>query len=349
MNGLEPERWKALWVALRRSPRDPHARRRVLRILSSLLVIPLWLGWYVFFFHGFISEQGLSGIFVVLFSVLFVVLLSFLIAFKRRRDDRAEELSDPAVAPELKVSLFRETVLLGTLLDRRASEIAMEKELPPEITVIARRVLLDRLQHHGLRGDLEPSLLDLLLAPDGHWTPGQKENTGHAWEYFEVLFWVLGLGELRSLTSEPRYSLHDIETLCAIASAEQIHVLASWDIRPARDAALRFLNRCWAELLARKMVSGASSDDMARALEMRSDLQEKGYTSDYLVGARTISELEPSLLFVMCARAWRRWSLLSVLVAIAAGESPATALRAFLVEHFSTQDAIESYKTVEPA
>ena len=107
MNGLGPERWKALWVALRRSPRDPHARRRVLRILSSLLVIPLWLGWYAFFFHGFISEEGSSGILVVVFTVLFVVLVSFLIAFKQRRDDRAQELSDPAVAPGLKVSLFR--------------------------------------------------------------------------------------------------------------------------------------------------------------------------------------------------------------------------------------------------
>ena len=336
---LGPEGWKALWVALRRSPRDAHARRNLLRIVSSLIPIGLWLGWYAFFFHGAVSDLGSSGMMVVAIAALGGLLLAGIIALKQRFEARSAERSDPAVAPALKQALFREAVLLATLLERLGSEVAMEKELPPEITVITRRVLLDRLEHHQLRHDLEPWLLDLLLAPDGHWTAEQKERALAAWECFAVLNWALGLGELRGLTAEPGYNLKDVRALTAIDHPEKLRVLPSWDLRPARDAAVRFLNRCWAELLARNVVSGAAKEDIAQAMEVSSAIKEKGYTGDYLVGARTISELETALLLILARRAWNRWQLISLLVPIVAQEQPVTGLRRFHAHYFSASEA----------
>lgn len=335
---LFPVGWKAFWVALRRSPRDPDARKNLLRILSSLFFVGVWFGWYVFFFHGAISELGSSGIIVMVMVGLGVLSVAGFIGLKQRFEDRAAERSDPAVARELKQALFREAVLLATLLERHGSEVAMEKELPPEITVITRRVLLDRLDSHHLRDDLEPWLLDLLLAPDGHWTAKQKERTVGAWEWFAVLNWALGLGDLRALTMEPQYQVKDLRTLTAIKNSEKLRVLPSWDLRPARDEALQFLNRCWAELLARNAVSGAASEDIARGMEMTSAIKEKGYTGDYLVGFRTISELETPRLWSLARRAWNRSKFLSLLVPIAAGELPVRELRTFHARYFSTSN-----------
>jgi hypothetical protein len=346
---LHPEGWKALWVALRRSPRDAHARRNLLRILSSLIFIGVWIGWYAFFVHGAISDMGSSGIIVMVVGGLGGLLLTGIVAVKQHLEDRATERSNPAVARELKRALFREAVLLATLLERLGSEVEMEKELPPDITVITRRVLLDRLESHHLRDDLEPWLLDLLLAPDGHWTAKQKERTVGAWECFAVLNWALGLGELRDLTMEPGYQFKDLRTLTTIENPEKLPVLPSWDLRPARDAAFKFLNRCWAELLARNVVSGAASEDIARAMEMNSAIKEKGYTGDYLVGARTISELETPLLLILARRTSSRWELLSLLVPIAAGELPVNELRRFHARYFSASKTPQPDGAEEPA
>lgn len=321
----------------------------MLRILFALIPAIAWFGWYAFFIRGAVSDLGSSGIIVIIVSVLVVVLLAVIISLKQRLEDRATERSDPAVAPEMKQALFREAILLATLLERLASEVAMEKELPPEITVITRRVLLDRLDRHQLRHDLEPWLLDLLLAPDGHWTADQKGRALAAWECFAVLNWALGLGDLRGLTMDPGYHLKDVQALVAIRDAKKLRVLPSWDLRPARDAAFKFLNRCWAELLARKVVLRAAPEDVERAMEMSSAIKEKGYTGDYLVGARTVSELETPLLLLLARRAWNRWELLSLMVPIAAGESPVPELRRFFAQYFSAAESPQHDNAEEPA
>jgi hypothetical protein len=321
-------------VALRRSRRDAYARRNLWRALLSLLLFAAWAGWYGYFILGSISELGSRTIIIMAIPGLGVLLLAWLIGFKQRLEDRAQERDNPSVPVELKRALFRETVLLATLLERLGSEVAMEKELPPEITVITRRVLLDRLERHDLRHNLEPWLLDLLLAPDGHWTIQQKEKAHSAWECFAVLKWALGLGELRGLTMTPIYHLRDAHSLCDLDKPEKFRVLPSWDLRPARDAALAFLDRCLGELLARNAVSSASEKDVARALEMRAAIQSEGYTHDYVVGTRTILELDTPLLWLLVRRAHTRFQLASLLVSITSGELPIEKLRDFLARYF---------------
>jgi hypothetical protein len=294
------------------------------------------LRWY---FPGIFTNFGAMGTAVYIAIGLMVAL--FLVARRivDRRERNAEKLT--SIPDEMKRMLFREACLLAILLERLGSESYLEKEIPPEIVVVTRRVLLDRLAALGLRDNLEQWLLDLLLAPDGHWTTEQKQRAIPALECFAVLRWVLGLGELRSLTSNPNYSVADARSLTEIKEPEKLYVLASWDVRPVRDGANRFFQRCWAELVARRAIDKAPEQDVERALAIRDEIQSAGYTGDYLVGARTIPELDTPLLFLVARRAYTRWHFLSLLVDVLSGEMAVEEVRKYLAQYCAPPKAAE--------
>jgi len=150
--------WRAIWIALRRAPRDPHARRNLLRLLPSCLPFFAYIGWYVFFIHGALVDLGREGLLVMACSAGFALLLTLAISYSQRREDRVYDRDNPAVATEIKLGIYRETCLLATLLERLGSEVGMEKGLPPNITVITQRELLDRLAQLKLRVRTPPGV-----------------------------------------------------------------------------------------------------------------------------------------------------------------------------------------------
>jgi hypothetical protein len=211
----------------------------------------------------------------------------------------------------------------------------MEKELPPGVEVVTRRLLLDRMEVMGLREGLEPWLLDLLLAPDGHWTDEQKQRAAPAWEAFAVLDWALGRNELRTLAANAGYRHDDVRALFAVRDAEKLPVLPAWELRPARDQAASFFWRCWTELVARGEVRSASEEDMRNAKEVRASMVGEDYTGDYLIGAQTIAEIGTDLLRLATQRSHNRWRLLSLLVDVLGGDAPQQALRQHLAHFFA--------------
>lgn len=333
---------RGMWIAVRRAPKDGLARKNLLRLTFSLLIFIAFLSVYFFFFYGSWHDLGPRGtIFAIVPWIALSLVIGLVVRWRQNAEQRAVDRASPAVSPEMKRELFREACLLAILLERLGSESYMEKEIPPEVTIVTRRVLLDRLAALGLRDNLEPWILDLLLAPDGHWTAEQKQRAIPAWECFSVFRWVLGLGELRDLTADPKYSVAEARSLVDVKEPEKLMALPSWDARPARNAAGFFLNRCWAELVARGAVSTAEERDVESALAVRAEIEQKGYTGDYLIGARTISELETPLLFSVTRRAFTRWRFLSVLVDILAGDAPIEQLRRFLSQYFAPADVAE--------
>jgi hypothetical protein len=222
-------------------------------------------------------------------------------------------------------------------MERLASETAMEKEIPPEIEIITRRVLLDRLAARGLREGLDGGLLDLLLAPDGHWTTAQKQRASEAWECLYVFRWVLGLGELPDLSQNPRYSAADTGSVFEVKEPEKLAVLPSWDIRPARNGAYNYLNRCWAELVSRRAIKSAQEEDVERALGFREEIKKAGYTGDFLIEHETIAEAETPLLFLICRRAFHRWQMLALMVDVMAGDAPTEKLREHFAQYFAPE------------
>ena len=338
---FKPKTWRAFWIAIRRAPRDRHARFNLLRFILSLILFALWLTYYVYVFHGYSLSFGRTGDAVMSVLLVAIIFLAIVPAINDRLEKRAQERASPAVNPELKKALYREACLLAILLERLCSEAYLEKEIPPEITIITRRVLLDRLAAQGLREGLQPWLLDLLLAPDGHWTAEQKQRALHAWECLAVFRFTLGLAQLPELTSVPKPKGADAESLFKIERPERLFVLPSWDLRPVRNTAESFFWRCWAELLARREVSANDDNQIQRALEFRTEIHEKGYTNDYVVGVQTVTELDTDLLFFLARRAYYRWQLLSLLVAVTAGDSSPAVLRGFMA-HFFARAEIDS-------
>jgi len=340
---------KVIWVALRRAPKDRIARRNLFRLSFWIFIFAAVVGDYLYMFHGFFAEYGFGQLVLVLIPAGIVWLFMFFASAKQNRDQRIFESDNPAISSELKRALFREACLLATLLERLASESYLEKEIPPEIVVVTRRVLLDRLTSLGMRDDLEPWILDLLLAPDGHWTEEQKNRAIPAHECFSAFRWVLGLGDLRDLTEAPKYNLSDLSSLVEIRQPERLVVLASWDVRPNRDAAGLFFQRCWVELVARQAINSAPELDMEKALTIRAEIQDAGYTSDYLLGAKTITEIETQLLFLVARRAYNRWQFLSMMVDVLSSEAPVKQVRTFLADYFATAESITLSTTEDVA
>jgi len=295
------------------------------------------LHWY---FRGIFTNFGATGTAVYIGIGICIVMIVAVKRIGERRESSAEKLA--SVSDELKQALYRDACLLAILLERLGSESYLEKEIPPEITIVTRRVLLDRLAALGLRDKLEAELRDLLLALDEHWTAEQKQRAAPALECFAVLQWVLGLGELRSLTADPKYSVAEVRSIFEVKKPEKLLVLASWDVRQVRDGANRFFTRCWAELVARRAIGNAPEQDVERALEMRAHIQGAGYTGDYLVGAQTITELETAFLLQVARRAYNRWKFLSVLVDVLSGEKAEAEVRRFLSQYFAPPEAVES-------
>ena len=346
---LKPTTWKHLWIALWRAPKDAEARIMLLRLSLSLFIFIAWLAFQFYNFRGMSLSMGRSGNAVI---AVIVIAFAFLIggnAVSGKLERRKQERISPSVAPEMKVELYREACLLGTLLERLGSENYMEKELPPNLEVITRRVLLDRLQTVGLRESMEPWALDLLFAPDGHWTAEQKLRATRAWELFAVMFWVLGLGKHRPPTEDPKYSLADARSLFAIKQPKKLMVHPSWDLRPARNAASAFFNRCWTELAARGELNTTSAEDVERALGVRSEIAGNGYLGDYIVGTRTITELDSTTLWTVSTRAYRQWEALSRLIDIMTGDAPTEHLRTLFSSFFAPAPIKDGGTTKEPA
>jgi hypothetical protein len=339
---LNRKTWRAFWVALRRAPRDSRARRNLIRYLLSFAIFLVWLGYNFFFFRAAFYDLGRTAVVFPVIGILWAAVLFGYPVISEKFERRAMERDSPAVAPEMKRVLFREACLVATLLERLGSEGAMEKEIPPEIVIVTRRILLDRLATLGLREGLEPWLLDLLLAPDGHWTAEQKHRAMPAWECFAVYRCVLGLADLPELTHSPNYSVEAARSLFETKEPEKLRVLPSWDLRPARNRAISFFHRCWAELVARREISTAQEEDIERALALRAEIQKADYSEDYLVGTRTIIELKTPLLMVTTRRAYNRWQVLSLLVDVLAEDAPQERLRSFLAHYFAPAEVAES-------
>jgi hypothetical protein len=327
--------WKALWVALHRSPRDAQARKHTFRLLFSLLFFPAYITVYAFFIRGAYRENGSDILYTVIGSVSFVILLTLVIAFFQNREQRDADRDSPVISIATKLGIYREACLLATLLERLGSEIGMEKELPEGIEVITRRVLLDRLAKFDLREGLEPELRDALLAPDGHWPQNLKNRAFGTWECLYVLRWVLRLGELQPPSDKPDYKTTDASVLFSIKQPEKLNVLPAWDIRPARDVAEQFYHRCLAERVARKEMPDATEEQVQLAIDFRESVEAKGYAPDYMVGTQTILELPSELLWLVFVRAYHRMSTLALLVEVTGGEKSASEIRSLFAGYFA--------------
>jgi hypothetical protein len=146
---------------------------------------------------------------------------------------------------------------------------------------------------------------------------------------------VLGLSELRELTSQPKYEVADARSIFEVKRPEKLNAKAPWDIRAARNAADNFFSRCWSELIARGELDHISQEDVANALEIREAFKAQAYTNDFVIGTRTIVELTSPELWTVMIRAYNRWRTLFLMVEITLEEKPVRKLRSLFADFFN--------------
>lgn len=342
--------WSELWIAVRRANRDRRARKFLISVLALIVLFGGWIVLEFSLFRGFFTNaEGRfdpTGL-VIACALLAGAGLVFLIHRWTEQRDVTFSLSEktPAVSTEIIFEIQREAYLLAVLLHRIGSERMMEKELPPQIEVVTRRIHREKLQTAGLWENIPSAMRNLLLLPDGHWSGEQKSNVELCWEYLIVLRWVLRFDDtLRPLSQETRYDWKMVRELFDNnLTPLKAETLASWDMRPERDRADHYFWRYWTEAIARDLVqSEVASKYGDEARRIKAEIDEDGSSSDLLVGAQTVSELKDADLRMMLGCAYRRWQILDLLVPVLSGEKAVSSIRALWTEAISDPAASDS-------
>jgi len=286
--------WRSYWVALRRSSRDQRDRKNAIRLTFAIILFFGYFGGLI----GFFALNGAAGPFLVGASLsASIILFGWL---SNRRDEKEAEREDLAnVDLALRSRLAEDGFAIATLLTRASSEAMLkQKELPPGVQVITRRVQLDKLKSMNKWETLPTEVRDLLLLPDGHWSQEQINSTYSRFEVLRCLRWTLHLDDsLTPLTSLPKMNYQTAQSIFEYPESmlDGARLRPTWDIRVERNQANTFLSRCLAEAIGRGVISASNVEAQAWASDVN-DSARRPEVRDLLAGIHTISEVDDATL-----------------------------------------------------
>jgi hypothetical protein len=161
--------WREAGLSIRRSHKDPRARKFLLAFLFLLLLLLLCLAYFVL-----LVKTG------AIFIFPFVIPFFWWIRRGHKRDDVPQitlRRSSPvtpvdAENPEVRVYLGQMAVLYATMLDRAGSESFLRnQELPDGIEVISRRTHIDLLRMSEVWDKMATADREAMMIADGQWPP----------------------------------------------------------------------------------------------------------------------------------------------------------------------------------
>lgn len=211
------------------------------------------------------------------------------------------------VSPGVLHYLDERAAILASLLSRAASEVYLEhNELPLRAEIVTRQIQNTFLRQKGLMWEkLDPIEKALVSAADGMWTPEHRAEVVTWCEQLRLLRWTLGIdAELVPLAHNPPVDFSLAHYLWQGAEVAQSGkpIRASWDLRGEQHIALEYFARVVAELKGRPLIA-----DSAELHGWAEEFREKslGASVDYLVGSKTIGDLDegPLRLLGMIAHA----------------------------------------------
>ncbi len=275
--------WKQLRFDLPRMAAHATSRRRVgivvLTLVFLILVFSAFYGPIAFFEYKF--GGGIAGL-------AFVVIM-YALAFGVRRGLKNSGTTialgiSAAPAPSLRRAIFNQRLILATIVNRAAFEIAEQSKSPLNLeTGLARATMLGRLRAENLWETLPIPLRESLAVPEGSWT---KEGAGKALLHLDavaVLNWMLNpqseLASLRTASSEGRETLR-LALLKPDPIAELNFLRTETELRVQHDPAIIYLKRLHNELIKRGVAKG----------ELESSLEE--HKGAYMAYAASIGEAE---------------------------------------------------------
>jgi hypothetical protein len=306
---FEVQTWTIARIALGRLGVDPRARKQLGSILFCLCAVaaaPCFLVLFVVMMAVAPETITSAGIFLGLAIGLGIRQLRL----KARRDAMLEEAA-AAVPDSARQSIFRVTYWLAILLRRCESEYALLKEMPPEIEVVTRRVLLNRLRAHGIWEEMPIAARDLLLKADGHWTELERRQVVDKFEFLCCLRWIAGKdNSLRWLTLPSAYKRSHVNEIAMDSNWFRPGLtVAPGEVEARLQTTAGMLERCGMEAVARGLFP-ADPEKRARAVEEKRRIDAAGASTDWLYGPQTISSLTDQTLHDAHRRALLRFRLL---------------------------------------
>jgi len=282
-NNLFRSFWRQLCFDLPRMATHATSRRRVglvlFAVLFLMLVCFLTYGPIALFEYKF--GGGAGGIAAVV--IMYALALSLRSGLKSSGNTITLGIS-ATPAPSLRRAIFNQRLVLATIVNRAAFEIAEQSKSPLNLdTGTARAAVLDRLRAENLWEILPIPLRDCLAAPEGSWT---KERAGKALLYLDavaVLTWMLNpqseLVSLRTAFSEGRETLR-VALLKPDPIAELNFLRTESELQVQHDPAIIYLKRLSNELIKRGVANG----------ELETSIEE--HAGAYMAYAASIGEAE---------------------------------------------------------
>lgn len=333
---FDRQTWLLAGIALRRAHKDQRARKllgSILLWLVSLAAPPvLVIGAAA---AAVVAPESVGGL-----AICIGLTIGFVIRALRTLAKRDAQLDRTAQEVPLAVrqNVFRTTYWLANLMRRCESEFALLKEMPPNIEIVTRRLMLDRLKAQGIWEEIPLVVRELLLKPDGHWTGSERNNVADKFEFLACLRWIARKDSvLAVLALAPAYKgVH----------AQEISADTDWfhnelTVAPMQiDAHLKrtggFLERCAREGIARGLFP-ADEDKRQHAVEQNRKMDARARAEDWLVGSRTVGEIDDQELRRVHRRALLRFRLLrSVLEEMTSG-APKETLHDLIAASLSPQ------------
>ena len=304
---LEGQTWTYARIALRRIGKDRRARRFLGSMLGLLLTIPFVL-LALAAALGAMAEQPMS---IGPFALLLGFAARFIVSAVRRENRYWASFHEQGTVPETaRRNILRTAYWLAVLLQRLDSEIYLQKEIPPEIQIITRRVLLDRLKAQGIWEEMPIGVRDLLLKPDGHWSAIERDFVAGRFEFLRCLRWLVRKDTyLRWLSLLPEYDLRDAREVVEDAGWFELkNMVSAARLEERCQIAFTYVNRCWLEGVARGLVT-ADPEQQARAVEQKKNIDPN---ADFLLGNKSVGAITDNELQRLFQRSHMRANTLRI-------------------------------------
>lgn len=316
---FERQTWQLARIALTRIHKDSRARKLLGLILTWCVLLAIYLLLLVSAVVGFIIlasaikfdldlGQATGGWFFALFLV-FASTAGVVRSALMRNAARNKSASE--VPLTARRAIFRTTFWLANLMVRCESEYALLKEMPPNIEIITRRVVLERLKAHEIWEEMPAVVRELLLKPDGHWTERERNQVAEKFEFLICLRWIARKSKtLPILALEPGYKriqAREIATDSDWFQADLALGPPQIDVQLKRTAG--FLERSSREGIARGIFP-ADAEKRQRAIDENQKMNARARAEDWLVGSKTVGEIGDEELRRANRRAFLRFRLL---------------------------------------
>ena len=275
--------WRQLRFDVPRMATHAASRKRVGAVVLTMLFLILFFS--ALYAPIALFEYKFGGGAIGLAFVVVAYALAFGLRRSWKNSGKTIELGiSTTPVPSLRQAIFNQRLILATIVNRAAFEIAKQSNSPINLEVgIARAMMLDRLRAENLWDSLPIPLRDRLSAPEGSWT---KQEAGKAFLHLDavaVLTWMLNpqseLASLRTASSEGAETLR-LALLNPDPIAKLNFLRTETELHVQHDPAIIYLVRLSNELIKRGVAEG----------ELEMSLEE--HAGAYMAYAASIGEAE---------------------------------------------------------